>query len=77
MLYLHQFLYDMDTKLRSIIKSLVWRISGFIILGFLSYIFTHKWSESLFISGWFNGIRFILYYFHERIWLKIKWGIKQ
>jgi len=65
-----------ETILRSIAKSLCWRISGFIILGIISYIFTGLWAESLIISGWFNGIRFVLYFFHERLWLRIKWGKK-
>ena len=65
-----------ETHIRSWVKSIVWRIAGFVILGVISYIFTGKWSESLLISGWFNGIRFLLYFVHERMWLKIKWGLK-
>ena len=61
-----------ETIFRSIVKSLCWRISGFIILGIISYIFIGKWNESLIISGWFNGIRFVLYIFHERMWNAIK-----
>lgn len=63
-----------ETRLRSLIKALIWRISGFIILGLISYIFTKKWGESLTISGIFNVIRFLLYYGHERMWNKISWG---
>jgi uncharacterized membrane protein len=63
-----------ETLIRSAVKSLCWRISGFIILGIISYSFTGLWTESLLISGWFNGIRFVLYIFHERLWNKIKWG---
>ena len=63
-----------ETKIRSWIKSLVWRLFGFLILGIITFIFTGDWSESLFISVWFNGLRFVLYFIHERIWLQIKWG---
>jgi uncharacterized membrane protein len=65
-----------ETILRSIAKSACWRITGFIILGIISYIFIGSWTESLLISGWFNGIRFVLYICHERMWNKIKWGRK-
>ena len=65
-----------ETFLRSSIKSIVWRLLGFIILGLITYLYIGEWGESLIISGWFNGIRFVLYIVHERIWNKIKWGIK-
>lgn len=66
-----------ETKTRSWVKSLVWRLFGFIILGFITYIFTGNWTESLFVSVWFNSIRFVLYFVHERLWLKVKWGLKE
>ena len=65
-----------ETVLRSIIKSLCWRITGFFILGALSYLIVGKWSESLAIASWFTLIRFVLYVFYERAWLLIKWGKK-
>lgn len=65
-----------ETMLRSWVKSLVWRLFGFVILGFITYVLTGNWSESLLVSFWFNMIRFVLYFVHERIWLLIKWGIK-
>lgn len=64
-----------ETKARSWAKSIVWRLFGFIILGIISFIFTGSWTESLLVSGWFNVLRFLLYYVHERLWLKVKWGI--
>lgn len=66
--------YKSESIPRSIIKSIVWRLSGFLILGFISFIFTNKWDESLAISSSFNIIRLFLFYFHERFWLKISWG---
>jgi uncharacterized membrane protein len=67
-------IYIGETARRSWAKSLTWRLSGFLILGIVSYAFTHKWTESIGISSVFNLIRFVLYFFHERSWLKISWG---
>jgi len=67
-------LYGSETRTRSFVKTLTWRISGFIILGLVSFAITGKWGESLLVSGIFNLIRAVLYYSHERMWLKIKWG---
>lgn len=64
-----------ETLFRSIVKSILWRISGFFIIGALSYIILGKWTESLSIASWFTGIRFVLYIIYERVWLRIKWGI--
>lgn len=63
-----------ETRWRSLTKALIWRASGFLILGAIAYWFTGTWSESLAISGWFNGIRLGLYYVHERAWLRVRWG---
>jgi len=64
----------LETHARAWIKSLVWRIFGIVILGFISWIITHSWKEMTIITVLFHSIRVILYYFHERFWEKISWG---
>ena len=64
----------MDTRLRSWVKSIVWRIIGIILLGVISYLITKSWKEMTLITALFHGIRVIMYYFHERIWERISWG---
>ncbi len=64
----------MDTKTRSITKSLTWRILGIIILWLLALLLTGDIKQSTILSLLFHLIRFTLYYFHERIWDKIYWG---
>lgn len=66
-----------DTKLRSWIKSITWRIIGIFLLGGITYIITGNWETTTIIALTFHGIRLFLYYYHERVWEKIKWGIKQ
>jgi len=50
---------------------------GIVILGGLLYAVTGDRKESGLISLLFNGIRFVLYYFHERAWERVQWGTKQ
>lgn len=69
-------IYYCETNIRSWVKSLVWRLLGFLILGLISWAMTGSWKETLGITSAFNIIRFILYYFHERLWLRVKWGQK-
>ena len=64
----------MDTKIRSWVKSIVWRVIGIILLGILSYLVTRSWKEMTIITVLFHGIRVIMYYYHERLWEHISWG---
>ncbi len=63
-----------ETKRRSLLKSIVWRIIATIngILGAL--LFTGNIEQSIKIGVFANITGFILYYFHERVWNRIKWG---
>jgi len=64
----------METHKRSIVKSLTWRIVGIFLLGGIAYAVTHNWKEMTVITIIFHSVRMVLYYFHERIWLRINWG---
>lgn len=67
---------QMETHKRSIVKSITFRIIAIIITFFVVWIFT----KDPFLSGGItlleNLIKMIVYYFHERIWNNISWGLK-
>lgn len=63
-----------DTHIRSVVKSITWRVTGIIILAIISWMITHDWKAMTLITVIFHGIRVVLYYFHERIWERISWG---
>ena len=65
----------METKKRSLIKTISWRLVSIIVLITVSYIITGDWVE----TGWFIIAFFgmtVLYYFHERFWDSINLGKK-
>ena len=64
----------METHKRSMVKSITWRIIGVFLLGGIAYSVTRNWKEMSIITILFHSIRMVLYYFHERIWLRVKWG---
>ena len=64
----------MDTQLRSIVKSISWRIIAVLNGIFITFLFTHDLSKSIAIGVSANITGFVLYYIHERGWNKIKWG---
>lgn len=63
-------------KLRSLAKSLTWRIIALITTFISIYIVTGEIKLALGGTLLTNFINFILYYLHERIWDKINWGRK-
>lgn len=65
-----------DTRLRSWVKSIIWRVIGIVILGALAWLFTQDWKKTTLITSIFHTIRLVLYYYHERIWERISWGRK-
>ena len=67
----------MDTKVRSWVKSIVWRLIGIVLLGWISYLVTGSWKEKTAITTLFHTVRVVMYYYHERIWERISWGRKK
>ena len=64
------------SKTRSILKTLSWRIVGTLDTMFLGWIITGDPTVGFKIGALELVTKFVLYYFHERIWLKSKYGIK-
>ena len=64
----------MDTRTRSWVKSVTWRIAGVGILGVITYGFTKDLAQTTGITLFFHILRFALYYWHERLWERTSWG---
>ncbi|TET20113.1 DUF2061 domain-containing protein [Candidatus Bathyarchaeota archaeon] len=64
----------MDTKLRSLLKSATWRVTGILVLGATTWIITGNWIQTTYITAIFNVIQVVFYYFHERLWERTNWG---
>jgi len=64
----------MDTKKRSWLKAITWRLIGIFLLGTISYLITGNWKEMSAITLLFHGIQTVLYYYHERMWERVSWG---
>lgn len=55
----------------SILKTLSWRIIGTIDTMVISYLLTGAYAIALSIGGIEVVSKMILYYLHERVWIKI------
>lgn len=65
----------METKVKhklSALKSLIWRVMGVIVLATVVYCFTRQWLTTGLITVIHHGTFLLVFYLHERIYLKIK-----
>lgn len=63
-----------EKPLRSIVKSVSWRIVGTLDTILISWLITGTLQLALSIGFVELITKMVLYFFHERIWNKINWG---
>ncbi len=63
-----------ERKRRSILKAISWRIIGTLDTFLISLLITGKFKFAISISGIELLTEFSLYFMHERIWTRIKFG---
>ena len=64
----------METKTRTLVKTVVWRIIATLLTWAVVYIFTGSITGSLEITLVAAAVSMLAYYVHERVWNVIKWG---
>ncbi len=63
---------DGDKPIKSLLKTVSWRIVGTLDTMAISYVITGELKMALSIGSIEVFSKMILYYFHERLWTKIK-----
>lgn len=58
-----------EYRKRSALKSIIWRITGIIILAFITFIYTRSWIQTGLVTVIHHGVFLVVYYYHERFWL--------
>jgi len=66
----------MDTRKRTLAKTISFRILATIATMILVYVFTKSWTLMGILGGLDLVSKLLLYYFHERAWDKVEWGKK-
>ena len=61
-----------ELKKRSALKSFIWRIVGVIVLAAVTYGYTDNWITTGLVTIIHHTVFLLVYYLHERMWLKIK-----
>jgi len=63
-----------ELKRRSILKAISWRLTGTLDTFIISFLITGKIKFALYISGVEVFTKISLYFVHERIWNKVRFG---
>ena len=58
-----------ETHKRSFVKSLIWRIVGVLVLGAVTFFYTHHWVQTSWITFLHHGVFLFIFWGHERFWL--------
>lgn len=66
--------HEHESNMRSIMKSITFRILATITTIVLVYIFIGHLGIAAVIGGLEIVLKLILYYFHERAWDRVSWG---
>ena len=64
----------MESRRRSLVKTIAWRIIATAVTMLVSYIWLGEWAASIALAVTANGIKALLYYGHERLWNRIDFG---
>lgn len=65
-----------ETALRSFVKAYSYRCCGTLTTIIISYVITGKFIVSLAIGATEMIIKPFVYWMHERVWCRVKWGRK-
>ena len=66
----------MDTKARSFLKSLSYRVFASIVTAVLVFIMTRRWLLAIGLGVLDSTVKLFVYFLHERMWLLIRFGRK-
>jgi uncharacterized membrane protein len=61
-------------KSRSFAKSLTWRVIALLTTFITLYALSKDINMATMATVITNGVNFVAYYYHERVWNSVKWG---
>lgn len=63
-----------ETHLRSVAKALTWRVGGLFMTFGVAWAVTRRLDVAASIGVADTAVKVFAFYFHERMWLKIRFG---
>ena len=66
-----------ETHKRTIVRMMTYRLTAWIFTIFWTWIWTGDLTKSTGFATLLHLLLSVDYYIHERVWLKVKWGLKK
>lgn len=66
-----------ESKKRSVAKALSWRFFATVITATVVFLWTGHWGEAVGIGLIDTSAKLLLYFGHERCWLRVRWGTRR
>jgi uncharacterized membrane protein len=63
-----------ETRSRSIVKSLTWRAGGLLVTVCVAWVLIGRADVAASIGLFDTGVKLVAFYAHERLWLKVRFG---
>ena len=64
----------MDTHRRSFLKTITWRVVATVVTGLITLWLTGRIDFAISVGLADTFVKFFVYYLHERMWSKIRFG---
>ena len=65
---------DMETRLRSIVKAVIWNLIGLAVMAVVGLVVTGSLTAGGLMAVINTAIGFTTYVLYERVWSRIGWG---
>lgn len=65
----------METRKRSLVKSLSWRVIGLVLTFVTAWVVTGSWRAGLAVGLVDFLVKIGTFYAHERAWHRVQWGL--
>ena len=66
----------METRRRTVARMISYRVTAWLFTIFWTYLYTGSLASSTGFATLLHILLSIDYYIHERVWLKIRWGLQ-
>ena len=64
----------MDSTKRTILKAIIWQITGVFTMGIVGYVMTGSAAQGLGLALANTAVGVVTYILYERFWARVRWG---
>ena len=64
----------MDSPKRTLLKAIIWQITGFFTMGIVGYFMTGSAAQGLGLALANTAVGTVTYFLYERLWVRVRWG---